>query len=453
MRRHRAFLALFLALCLIPSLGLLVFGPAQPAANEVLPAPPAWTDEEGRPNAAYLNDLSDWLDRRFALRQELVTAEHRLMTAVFRTSPEEDVILGKDGWLFYGETLADYEGLGRMTDREVWCAARSLALMQERCAAQGARFLFTIAPNKNSLYGDRMPDRYPRGTGESSAEALAAALADQGVAYADLFTPLREAGAVLYRAQDSHWTQEGAGLAADVLRTTLGRDGTPWYGGATRTVREETGDLYAMLYPTGDERDEDVLYDRSFAYVYTSPFRSAEDNLIRTSCETGTGRLLMFRDSFGNALHPLLAEGYAAACFCRLTPYDLGLIETEGADTVIVELVERNLRWLLDRPAVLPAPERADVAATPAALGASYTVAPCEQLPGYVTVTGTYTAAADTTSPVLLRAGGAVYEATPTGEGRYTARLPEGAADHTLLLTSGGRWVAEHAALAAVPVE
>lgn len=141
------------------------------------------------------------------------------------------MILGKEGWLFYGETLDDYEGTNSFTCREAWAAAHTLSLMEEYCDSQGTDFLFTIAPNKSSLYGDYMPDRFPASDSLSNAELLARALEEQGVPYLDLFQVLGEQEEVLYRRLDSHWTQRGAGLAGDVLLAACGvEDYTPFYG-------------------------------------------------------------------------------------------------------------------------------------------------------------------------------------------------------------------------------
>ena len=62
--------------------------------------------------------------------------------------------------------------------------------------------------------------------------------------------------------------------------------------------------------------------------------------------------------SFGNALHADLAEDFGVALFSRAMPYDLSLTDDVQPDTLIVELVERNLCWLCTRPPLLPAPVR-----------------------------------------------------------------------------------------------
>jgi len=441
--KKRIFIFLFFLLCLIPSVGILLIGPAQPGANETLPVAPHLTDETGAWNRRILGDTADYLEKHFALRQEMVTLNHALSAVVFRTSPEEDVIIGKDGWLFYGETLEDYEGIHGMSRRELWSAAHTLALMREYCESKGVKFLFTVAPNKNSLYGTYMPERYPTGEGRRNIDGLVPLLASEGVPYADLFFPLSQE-AVLYRKLDSHWTQQGAGLAGDCLLSALGQEAPAFYGGETRPVCEETGDLYEMLYPKGRRLDEDPVYTRGFTFSYTAPIRSTEDNMIRTTCMDRSGSLLMFRDSFGNALHLFLAEGFGQATFCRLTPYNLGLIHTEAADTVVIELVERNLDWLITRPPIFPAPVRIlpGEKSMDAGLLFDLIVEDTEDLAGYVKLSGSLTSPApEQDSHVYLQVGDTIYEATPTGETSFQAYIPQNTLSQTvsLLLAWDGR--------------
>lgn len=425
--KKRYFILLFFLLCLIPSVGMLFLGPAQPRSNETLPSPPQLTDEAGNWNREVLGDVTEYLGKHFALRQEMVTLNHILSAAAFRTSPEEDVIIGKNGWLFYGETLEDYEGIHGMTQRELWSAAHTLAMMEEYCESRDIKFLFTIAPNKNSLYGSFMPDRYPAGEGRRNVDGLVPLLTSEGVPYVDLFSPLSQ-GEILYRKLDSHWTQQGAGLAGDLLLAALGKDLPAFYGGETRAICEETGDLYEMLYPKGKRLDQDTVYTREFTFSYTTPIRSPQDNMIRTSCAGRSGDLLMFRDSFGNALHLFMAEGFGQASFCRLTPYNLGMIDTETADTVVIELVERNLDWLITRPAIFPAPVRTPQGerVQDAELGFEMDVEYEQNLEGYVKLSGTLTAPVPKPDTLLyLQVGDTAYEATPTGECSFQAYIPE----------------------------
>ena len=56
----------------------------------------------------------------------------------------------------------------------------------------------------------------------------------------------------------------------------------------------------------------------------------------------------MFRDSFGNALYPFMAEDFREATITRQMPYPLA--QVQAGDTVVVEIVERNLANLLKYP-------------------------------------------------------------------------------------------------------
>ena len=145
------FISIFIVLCLVPSAGMLLFGEAQPAANEVLAAKPAITTRSGEFNLSFLSDVSDYIADRFAFRQELATAWAGVNVKLFGTSVEEQVVLGRDGWLYFSDTLPDYMGQG-MSDTQLRYLANDLALMQEYIESQGKQCALTIAPNKNSIY-------------------------------------------------------------------------------------------------------------------------------------------------------------------------------------------------------------------------------------------------------------------------------------------------------------
>lgn len=68
---------------------------------------------------------------------------------------------------------------------------------------------------------------------------------------------------------------------------------------------------------------------------------------IDTTNEQKEHSLLMFRDSFGNALYPFLADSFGHSRFSRKMPYPLTMMQEVNADVVIVEIVERNIPYLL----------------------------------------------------------------------------------------------------------
>ena len=431
---YAAFTAIILLLCLIPSLGMLL--PAQEDAaggNQALSRAPSLRDAQGSWNPDYLSQLQDYAGDNFYLRQDMITAWSALNAKGLRSSITEDVLLGSDGWLYFSDTLPDYTGLDPLSERELFSAARNLGLMAEYCEGQGAKFLFTVAPNKNSLYWSNMPDlALPAARQPHNAKLLAEELSRQGLGehYLDLFSLFREQEETLYFKTDSHWNSKGAALAADGINRCLGRS-SAYFDGPFNLQEVHKGDLYDMLYPTGSELEEDLVYDGALSIEYDAPIRSAENLTIMTH-GGGEGSLLMFRDSFGNNLYPYLADSFDAALFSRSMPYRLDLVSQREADYVVAELVERNLRYLIQNVPVMPAPRRelpGDF--TVYGSGVNFSVEPSENLPGYALATVSTAPAGrvfpEADSPVLVTASdGNAYEAFLLEDSSAGLYLPEG---------------------------
>lgn len=338
----KLYIALALLLCAAPCLGLFVLGESGAAANQQLASPPALRDRDGNWNRQVLNDSADWLADHFALRQQLVSLWGRLNAELLGSSPEEQVILGREGWLYFSETLDDYTGQA-LSDRELAAVAARLADLQAECEARGARFLLVIAPNKNSLYPQFMPAAYPENHRAGNWEKLRPLLDEAGVAYVDLFAlPLP------YYRTDTHWTAKGAAMAADKLLASLGRESAYAAGPFLKEPEPQPGDLYEMLYPARPAGEDTLAYAGAFRFEHLTQPKGGSAITIRTE-GGGTGSLYCWRDSFGVALYPYLADAFAQACFSRSTDYSL---PDGDYDVVILELVERSLPQLIDDPTI-----------------------------------------------------------------------------------------------------
>ena len=431
-RSDLLFLLVCFALCAALTLGMLFAGPSAARANEVLSSAPALRGG-GTWNARFLSDVSDYLSDRFCLRQELITAHNRLFAAL-GGGASADVIAGRDGWLYYAPTLDDYTGASALSDAELAAAARNLLLMREYCADRGVKFLFVPAPNKNSLYDAAMPS-YGVKAEERSAQRLLRLLDAQGVETADLFAAFGAQDEVLYFAHDSHWNAKGAALAADEINRGFGRE-SGYFTADFSGEAPHSGDLFEMRYPAARDGETDRVYGGELRYTREGSDTRPDSITINTHSDAG-GTLLMFRDSFGNSLYPYLAESFGTARFSRATAYNLTLAEKLGADCVAVELVERNLRYLLRFTPVMPAPER--TLTGPETAAGSVELARSEASPapeGCVLYRGTLppeTAG----NPVYLRAEGRVFEAFSGENGAFSCWIPAETTPETVLVGAG----------------
>lgn len=399
----------FFLLCLVPSVGMLFGGTQAAEANETLSSAPAFIKAE-KLNKNVLQDTTNYVADHFAFRQSAITMYSKL-EALADTSSSERVILGKDGWLFYADTLDDYLGRNVLTDRETFCAARSLALTEEAVYARGGSFLFALVPNKNTLYGAEMPDAYTPFSATSNREKLSSELTKQGVTAVNLADTLSGDSDALYYKGDTHWNSRGAALAADAILRALNRPAARFSDGPFQNEPRHRGDLYAMLYPRGKWLEDDDVYGGVLDFSYASPFNSADDIAINTSASGRDGTLLLYRDSFGAALYPYLASQFGSASFSRKTDY--AALNVPAGGCFVIELVERNIPKLLEKAPVFPAPER-QVAVRGAADATATThidVLPAPE--EYTAISGEIAGTIDDDSPIYVTVGEKTYEATP----------------------------------------
>ena len=423
------FVGAFLALCLCLSVTTLVFGPAGSAANEQLAEKPALKTEDGAFNKDYLSQLKSYVNDNFYLRQELISVDRKL-SSLLGVSGEDSVILGKDGWLFFEKTLADYTDTDPMSTRELFSAASNVALMEEYCNKNGKEFTFIVAPNKNSLYGRYMPDYGVKAT-SSNAKRFHSLLTQMEVSYVDLFTAFTQETEQLYFTHDSHWNSKGAALGADLINTAFGVESN-YYGGDFSYKVVHDGDLYGMVYPGVQDTELDGLYGGNLAFSYKGPSTQADAIVLQTE-GFGTGKLLCYRDSFGILLYPYLADSYRSAKFSRLVNYDL----TESADYVAIELVERNLCYLIQNVPIMEAPTRTIELPTTVSGKAQAAMDGSSRSPeGYSLIRGTLPETPDADSCVYVVCDGVAYEAFCMENDGFAAHIP-GEATHVVYSIGG----------------
>jgi hypothetical protein len=419
-----AYCAVFVAVCALPAaLTPFVKADDNKEKRELAQLPKPVTD--GKLNFDYFDEFDSWFSEHFAWRSKLVTADGELKATVFGTSPNSDVIVGTDGWLYYGETTDDFLNINTLSGRGVSNIRHNLQLLSDYCEACGADFIFTVAPNKNSLYPEHMPFNYVESADKGNYELLAESLADAEW-FCDLKTALLAADSniPLYHKEDTHWNNLGAYVGHLSLMGALGHETCPAGNWTTRNDRQ--GDLAAMIYPSAKADDMQVYSDYVPQYTYMGHFRSFDDVTIRTSCEGKSGSLLMYRDSYGEAIIPFIAECFSSCEFTRNVPYQTGSIATGAADTVILEIVERNIPNLQKYAPVMPAPE-ADISSADVQVQTAAPLIKAEQAGMYTHIYGEIPEQWVNGSPsvIYVTAGGTTYEAFSCFEDKLLGREGE----------------------------
>lgn len=316
----KAFIALFLIICLVPSLGLVFTGPSGSSANQVLsPAP--------KPGPDMLKETADYFGDRFAFRNEMVTAWSLINARIFNTSSEKKVVLGNGGELYYANDFT-----GELSEDKLEAIAAKLLSLQSLAEEKGAEFIFTVAPDKSSLHGENLPAAYREKN--TNVKRLEKYLESYGINYISLYDP-----EIPYYLTDSHWNGYGAAMACDRLT------GSDFASGQFVKGGRHKGDLYDMLYPALPDNEFKTEYAEGFSFSCEKDPKDGNAITIKTSNKDGQGKLFCWRDSFGADLYPYLAQEFNEAVFSRSSDYDIS--KAEGADVIILEIVERNIEELL----------------------------------------------------------------------------------------------------------
>jgi len=347
-----------MVLCLVPSVGMLFFPTTRTTENRAMAAAPKLITEEGSFNKSVFADFEAYFTEHMALRNPLVFADAKIQTTLFQESNVSGVIDGTDGWLYYSSTLNDYLGTDILSDRALYNLAGNFSIVQDYLDARDIDFVLTIAPNKNTLYGEHMP--YYKSlivNPDHSAKLLAPYLAEQDVAYLDLFALFEAQDEVLYLKRDSHWNRKGAFLVYDAIMNMLALPHEDYIDTPPVLLQDDNGDLNKMLYSFYGALEDNYSYTTS-AYTYANDVDSVEDGWIITENPDGAGTLLMFRDSFANTLIPFFSGAFETAYYAKGEPNAMErYVETYTPDCVVIQKVERNITNYLENPPILTPPE------------------------------------------------------------------------------------------------
>lgn len=352
------FIIVFFMICAYPLYGMLWYEEHEVTENKVLAAFPEFVDENGDWNINYMSELGDYFSDHFAGRQEFITANALVNGKIFKSSSEDIVVVGKDGWLYYKDSLGDYQGTKRMTQRGLNNIVTSLSLIQEYVEDLGKEFLFVVAPNKNSLYSQNMPYYYPIREKNNTLECLEPMMLEENIAYVDVKTMFLNAEGIYYHLGDSHWDNRGAIMVQNKLLDTLGKDYVSMFDYEPVIQTDFEGDLDKIFYPLARHQEIEWDYSKYFTFIYSDGNPDTTQPHIETTNTAKEGALVMVRDSFGNSLVPFMAEEFGEAYFTKVVPYRVDEMEKRDADVYIIEIVERNLDQFQRKAPVIPAPER-----------------------------------------------------------------------------------------------
>lgn len=307
--------------------------------------------------------LADVLSGRFAEDAESYAADHlpgrdalvglqaRFLLLTGRQSTRE-VILCRDGRLVEAPVPFDEAVL-----------AGNMEVLRAFAEAAPCPVDLMLVPSAGAVLSEQLPPL--AGPYEDAAILSAAAsLAGDKLGTVDLLGPFAGAedpGSLYYRT-DHHWSSQGAWLACETYLSSLGRQVLPAEAYARREIPGFLGSTYARggfwdlpgesleLWDSGGlflaENAETpgvhagLFYEERLAEDDKYPvFLDGNHSLVRVRGESGKGRLLVIRDSFGSSLGCFLADSWEELVLVDLRYYRQSvseLLAAEDFDRVLI---------------------------------------------------------------------------------------------------------------------
>jgi len=308
---------------------------------------------------AYYND-------NFGFRPALLRMASAIKVHVLGISAARTVIIGKNNWLFLKDDYT-YKKSTRLIDEDLDHWTRKYEERRQWLAGRGIKYMYIMAPNKQSIYPELMPSTFNHTEIEPPYDQVKSYLAAHSTFR--LF-PMREAlldakrdsKYLLYYPEDTHWNSVGAyaGYRAVILEMQKWYpDLKPLEPGYFRVeTQEKHGDLarmtgvpnYVGMEPEMVPVKPAGLKQTSFKLpgidhpVGTEPFTTENPNAPSKL------NVFILRDSFGTSFVPFFSEQFAKVTSIWSTqgnkPFEQALakfIEEDKPDVFIEERTERVL--------------------------------------------------------------------------------------------------------------
>lgn len=301
----------------------------------------------------------------FGFRNLLIKMNALIDTKIFKKSPTEKVVIGKEDWLFYKkddtkDLSEDYRGNMRFTDEELKKIKENLERKRDWLEEQKIPFVLMITPNKSSIYGEYYDESYKKVSNQTRLDQLLDYLnKNSDIEIVDIRKTLidKKSEQRLYHKTDTHWNQYGAYYGYRDLMNTMHKyipELSPLSLDDFNLVKEfrkpGEGDLANMIGLPERYGEEHILLqpkeERKSKPVENDHYDLIRGDILKNP-DKNKPKLLMYRDSFAVSLVPYIAEHFSESVYEWSYNFNGILIEQIQPDIVVQQIVEGKLEKLL----------------------------------------------------------------------------------------------------------
>lgn len=269
---------------------------------------------------------------------------------------QSDVIRGNYDNLFYRKTVGNYKGLSRFTEDELKTITDNLTNFFDRMQESGTKCLFYIAPDKEQVYSNYMPESIRRVSSESRADQLTGYLKEHmpyPVVYPKALFQSLQADYPLYYKTDTHWNDLGGWFAARQIKSVFtGSDESailPAYNYYERDGMDLAG-MVGLSEKFSEPNAVTINFDDGLNIYKTQTINYG--NLQRFTNDDPhpehAFKAVVIGDSFAEYYIRSAIHDIKDILFITYGDMYLADLNAESPDYLIIMLVERNLPFLLN---------------------------------------------------------------------------------------------------------
>ncbi|ABK16823.1 alginate O-acetyltransferase AlgX-related protein [Syntrophobacter fumaroxidans] len=293
-------------------------------------------------------DCESFIGDHLGFRCSLIRLNNILRVNLLGVSPVPSVVMGRDSWLFYrsevfpdGFTFNDHCGLIPLSETELDALRERIEWNHELFSRNGIFYIVVIVPNKNTIYGEFLPESIVRNGNPTRLEQFSEYMRNHSrVKVMDLRRALLNAKKLhpIYYKTDSHWNDFGAYTGYREIIEELSR-----VFPGVRPISIENEKVSVRRTSPGGDLAQMLLMDDLIDEDLSTAFEIQPD--------TGGRKLakLFFRhDSFGDGLYryfyPHFQKVVGAAPF---VPFNYDRILAERPEVVLHVFAERYITLAL----------------------------------------------------------------------------------------------------------
>lgn len=306
-----------------------------------------------------INKYNAYYSDSFILKNHLFKLFVEIKSTLFKANPlPNKVVEGKDGWMFvgnkYSDAIVESKGILNFKEIELQQIKHNLNTWKEWFSEKKIDFYIAVPPNKLTVYGENLPVIIDK-TNKKKSEQFKLLCDSLKINHLDMLENHHEISEQLFSKTDTHWNDAGAYLAYQNLISLIRMNypvinAIPIDSFNSKAKIFWMRDLTKML--SKKVREKEIFYE-----IKNSKAKPIKDRLtvpktysynpdtyeIRFKSNVNDLKVLIFRDSFSNALVKYIKESFGESVFIWKNKLNKEIINKENPDIVIAICVERSI--------------------------------------------------------------------------------------------------------------